>query len=449
MCSNSVFKNQDDKILSEYYNIDEANLELQKTPDDILLIHINAVSLIKNYDTIVDTLAEFKPNPSIIFISETRLHDSKIKQQLKQIRIEGYKVAYNNSPSNAGGTAIYVSDNLQFIKRPDIKFEHPECESCFIEIERDKPAKNPIFGALYRHPVKNVRLFTSYLGEFLENFASRGTTLTIMGDINVDLNKSNVISNEYINTISSLGFSALINQLTRIFSYKGSNSVCCSTLDHLITNSSSSFSNVGILIADVSDHLPIFASMKLSNSTRNDLQNTYRRFFPDSKKDKFIKCLENNLADINYNLNPNQVMDNILLSTKNAINEIFPLKRVSRKQANLIQNPWITKEITKEGRLRDKLQRKFINSAIPEDRENYNKQRNKVNRMIKAAKRKYMNSDCEKCKGNSSKMWKVINKATNNKPKPNTYPDFIKTKTADGEIKKVKCKTRIANEMNR
>ena len=108
MCSNSVFKHQDDKILSEYYNIDEANLELQKTPDDILLIHINAVSLIKNYDTIVDTLAEFKPNPSIIFISETRLHDSKIKQQLKQIRIEGYKVAYNNSPSNAGGTATYI-----------------------------------------------------------------------------------------------------------------------------------------------------------------------------------------------------------------------------------------------------------------------------------------------------------------------------------------------------
>ena len=27
----------------------------------------------------------------------------------------------------------------------------------------------------------------------------------------------------------------------------------------------------------------------------------------------------------------------------------------------------------------------------------------------------------------SSKMWKVVNKATNNKPKPSTYPDFIKT----------------------
>ena len=57
--------------------------------------------------------------------------------------------------------------------------------------------------------------------------------------------------------------------------------------------------------------------------------------------------------------------------------------------------------------------------------------------MIKASKRMSIKSDCEKCKGNSGKMWKVINKATHTKPKPSTYPDFIKTKTADGVIKKV------------
>ena len=45
-------------------------------------------------------------------------------------------------------------------------------------------------------------------------------------------------------------------------------------------------------------------------------------------------------------------------------------------------------------------------------------------------------------------MWKVINKATNKKAKPNIIPDFIKIKTADGDNEKVKCKTSIANEMN-
>ena len=116
----------------------------KKTPEGILLIHINARSLCKNYDAITDTLVKLKPHPSIIFISETKLHDSTIEEQLKQIRIDGYRIVYDNS-----GTAIYINDALKFIERPEIKFDHPNCEACFIEIDCESTAKNPIFGALY------------------------------------------------------------------------------------------------------------------------------------------------------------------------------------------------------------------------------------------------------------------------------------------------------------
>ena len=80
-----------------------------------------------------------------------------------------------------------------------------------------KPGNNPIFGAMYRHPDTSARPFCNYLGEFLEAFAERGTNLTLLGDINIDLNKTNPASKEYYNTISSMGFSLLINQPTRIF----------------------------------------------------------------------------------------------------------------------------------------------------------------------------------------------------------------------------------------
>ena len=97
----------------------------KKIPEGIVLIHKNAASLcnLENYDKITSTLAELKPNPSMIFISETRVLESKEKEQLDKIRIEGYKFVYDSSPSNAGGTALYVSDNLKFIERPDIKFD--------------------------------------------------------------------------------------------------------------------------------------------------------------------------------------------------------------------------------------------------------------------------------------------------------------------------------------
>ena len=55
--------------------------------------------------------------------------------------------------------------------------------------------------------------------------------------------------------------------------------------------------------------------------------------------------------------------------------------------------------------------------------------------MIHKAKNKYTAKSCENAKGSSKKMWKVINKAINKKPKPNTVPAFIKTKTTNGTTK--------------
>ena len=108
-------------------------------------------------------LAELKPNPSIIFVSETRVKDEKIQKQIEEIKIEGYsKPVLDNSATSAGGTALYVSNQLKF-NELQVKFDHDACEACFVEIECDKQTQNPIFGALYRHPVQNVRQFTSYL----------------------------------------------------------------------------------------------------------------------------------------------------------------------------------------------------------------------------------------------------------------------------------------------
>ena len=46
-------------------------------------------------------------------------------------------------------------------------------------------------------------------------------------------------------------------------------------------------------------------------------------------------------------------------------------------------------------------------------------------------------------------MWKAVNKAMNKKPKPNTNPDFVKTRDANGDIVKINCKNEIANVMNK
>ena len=239
-----------------------------------------------------------------------------------------------------------------------------------------------------------------------------------------------------MNTLSSLGFSLLINQPTRIFHYEGSNTVSCSTIDHLITNADQSFTKTGVLIADVSDHLPIFGLMSLSRIRKKQFQNMYRRFFHDSKKEKFLQVLQLNLQKYDLDkLDPNSLTDRILLCIKDAINEIFPLRKVSRKEARKLQKSWMTKEILEEQSNRDKLKKRWIKLGhIIDSPEHtaYKASRNKVVGMIRQAKRKKSLKRCEDANGDSEKIWKVIRDATNTKPKPNITPDFIKVRATDG-----------------
>ena len=58
-------------------------------------------------------------------------------------------------------------------------------------------------------------------------------------------------------------------------------------------------------------------------------------------------------------------------------------------------------------------------------------------------------NDCKNTKGDSGKMWKVINKTMKTKDKLNITPDFVKVNTAEGSTKKIQDKTKIANEMNK
>ena len=96
----------------------------------------------------------------------------------------------------------------------------------------------------------------------------------------------------------------------------------CSTIDHIITNSSPAFSKVGILIAEISDHLPIFGIMSLSKR-KNPFKNTYRRLFHESKKDDFVLCLKNNLDSSDLNVGPNLLTDKILYQSKMQLNKHF------------------------------------------------------------------------------------------------------------------------------
>ena len=96
-------------------------------------------------------IAKLTKLPSILFISETRVHDEKEVFQKSQIKIAGYTFVLDNSQTCAGGTAINVSDNLIYEERDDIIFNYPNVEACFVEIKCKKRGKLCVFLSFVHH----------------------------------------------------------------------------------------------------------------------------------------------------------------------------------------------------------------------------------------------------------------------------------------------------------
>lgn len=94
-----------------YLSINNLNAVLQnKTAKDIFVIHFNAVSWVKNFDSFMSLFDRMNHCPDVICVTETRLKDSKIHWQKNLVAIENYDLKYDNSPSDAGGVAVYLKN---------------------------------------------------------------------------------------------------------------------------------------------------------------------------------------------------------------------------------------------------------------------------------------------------------------------------------------------------
>ena len=168
----STCDSMDSEDQSSYYSVEGMSKIQNKNLGDISIVHVNARSLVLNFDSIISFLE--KANlPEIICISETRLRDKKIKWQKKLVTIPNYDLVYDNSLTSAGGIAVYAKQDIfKYKVRKDLKLDVPECESIFLEIDvPDKTSENVktlLLGAVYRHPKSNTTLFIDKLCNTLE-----------------------------------------------------------------------------------------------------------------------------------------------------------------------------------------------------------------------------------------------------------------------------------------
>ena len=98
------------------------------------ILHCNIRSLSKNLNLLEELLCSLDSKLDILGITETKLGEKSISN----VNIKGYNFFHTDSPTNAGGAALYtlcIANNLKAVPRPDIKFDIALVESCWAEID--------------------------------------------------------------------------------------------------------------------------------------------------------------------------------------------------------------------------------------------------------------------------------------------------------------------------
>ena len=150
----------------------------------MLAVHINIVSLQKNFDNLKQFFSRFKRNIDVICLSETRLS----VHNLSCCFLPGYRLFYCNSKTKTGGSTIYVSDVIK-CKQLSIKINTDGCENVWVELilYQNKPL---IVASVYRHSYYNIKPFVNVIKKFSVN-----QNYIAMGDFNINYDNSTMSQN--------------------------------------------------------------------------------------------------------------------------------------------------------------------------------------------------------------------------------------------------------------
>ena len=184
---------------------------------------------------------------------------------------------------------IYLQNDLQYKLPNECKLSDRETvESLFVEITVPN-GKNIIFGSVYRPPNQNTALFLDKFNDILSRISKDNKQCYVMGDFNLDLLQYNhhTPTQEFIDTLFSHAFIPLISNPTSLTSYSAT------LIDNIFTNNLSQNVLNGIVLNNLSDHLPVFAHFSAKTLTRDGENKVFIRKITDENLRKFNENVSN------------------------------------------------------------------------------------------------------------------------------------------------------------
>jgi len=268
------------------------------------LVHVNVRSLQKNLEPLTLLLSELNYPSHFIAITETKINKDTGLNSAPNI--PGYSFAHSDTQYAAGGVAIYTKDTILYVVRHDISEILTEAESLWLEDILN--GKKTAISVIYRHPAPQYDSFTKELENILHNLNDKKVTYYICGDFNINLlqHESSQQVKNYTNLMLAYNCTQLITRPTRITDHSAT------LLDHVYTSNSKMPVQPGIILSDLSDHLPAFLMIRSSCLKHKHLSITLGHNYKSLDRITFLQEVKDALDMLPvYNGNPCQVVDNI------------------------------------------------------------------------------------------------------------------------------------------
>lgn len=419
----------------KYYTDDQVKNEVDIT-QTFSLIHFNSRSMYANFTEIKDLLDTFERRFKVIALSETWLTEKKGFD----FYLEGYELFYaNRANRRGGGVALFVDRNLRCRRVENMSTiinDLMECLSVEIELERKKKI---VVMCVYRTPGSNVELFKERLEELM-NGLNKNKTCLICGDTNIDL--INVLkhkaTSDFLDALYSRGFYPLITKPSRI------TSTSATLIDNIFINELENNIKSGLIINDISDHLPVFVTYS-SQMVNKKEEKCYKnvRIRTEEAVNKLRNDLLNEAWEGVYTESVNDAYESFLNCFLSHYNKRCPITKCRNKNS-YNKKPWITKGLQNACKKKNNLYKDFMKQRTKTAENKYKVYKNKLVNIMRNAKKEYYNKRLEENKNNLKGTWKILNQVMGNKNASTELPTYF---TNENE-RVIENKNEVVNEFN-
>jgi len=388
-------------------------VEKNKLSDNTFsIMHINARSLVNKLDDFVNFIGGLSLVFNIVAVTETWATDSTEQH----LRIPNYKYCEKHrSSSRGGGVAIYIQEDINYVVRQDLDmYCCDEFEFICIQIEDQTGGK--IIACVYRPPNSNLSCFNESYSKLLDKLMSEKHEIYIAGDFNVNLlsHETHIESGNFLNTVIEHSQFPTIVKPTRF----GKTST--TLIDNIFTNSINNDYTAGLIITDLSDHLPVFyiTQNKSPGTKKGQISYTYRDY-SDAAIWRFYGVLHNvEWSQLQLCCDASECYQKFIDIFDPLYNDCFPVKhRVQRVIRNYMK-PWISAGIQNSIRTKNRLYKAWIACRSDDACSIYKCYKNKLTHVIRTAKNSYYVNKFSEIKLDMKKTWGLIKTVLNNNVQP-------------------------------